>query len=68
MDLLWVMFTFFIFITIAFIIIGLFFPEWVGITGDKAREIQRHQQDDSAKPAGEKADENTGKKASLDPK
>ena len=44
MDLIWVMFTFFIIVTMIFVIIGLFFPEWVGITGKKAHEIQRHQQ------------------------
>lgn len=44
MDLIWVMFTFFIVVTMIFVIIGLFFPEWIGITGKKAHEIQRHQQ------------------------
>jgi len=47
MELIWVMFGFFTFITIVFIIIAFVFPEWVGITGKKAHEIQKHQQDDS---------------------
>ena len=46
MDLIWVMFLFFILITLVFIIIGVFFPEWVGITGKKAKEIQKHQQEE----------------------
>ncbi len=46
-DLIWVMFGFFVFITIVFVILGIFFPEWLGITGKKAREIQEHHQADS---------------------
>lgn len=34
---------FFAFITIAFIAFAYFFPEWVGITGRKAHEINEHQ-------------------------
>lgn len=40
------MFTFFILVTAIFIVIGVFFPEWVGITGKKAHEIQQHQQEE----------------------
>lgn len=40
------MFLFFILVTLVFIIIGVFFPEWVGITGKKAHEIQKHQQEE----------------------
>ena len=46
MDLIWLMFGFFVFITIVLVIIGIFFPEWIGITGNKAKEIQRHQAGD----------------------
>ncbi|MFN7905823.1 MAG: hypothetical protein ACK5P5_11640 [Pseudobdellovibrionaceae bacterium] len=35
---------FFIFVTISFIVIAVFFPEWVGITGKKALDIAREQQ------------------------
>ena len=35
---------FFIFVTIIFVLIAIVFPEWVGITGKKAMEIQKHQQ------------------------
>lgn len=48
MDLIWVMFTFFIAVTAIFMVIGIFFPEWVGITGKKAHEIQAHQQEESS--------------------
>lgn len=40
----WVLFFFFILVTILFIVVALFLPEWVGITGKKALEIQEHQQ------------------------
>lgn len=36
---------FFAFITIAFIAVAFFLPEWVGITGKKALEIEKHQRD-----------------------
>ena len=46
---IWVLFIFFAFVTIVFIAFAYFFPEWIGITGQKAKEVQKHQQDDSAK-------------------
>ena len=46
MELTWVMFAFFTLITIIFVILGLFFPEWLGITGKKAKEIQEHHKND----------------------
>ena len=51
MDLLWIMFSFFILVTAIFVVIGIFFPEWVGITGQKAHEIQRHQQEENPEKA-----------------
>ena len=47
MDLIWIMFSFFVVVTAIFVVIGIFFPEWVGITGKKAHEIQRHQQQEN---------------------
>lgn len=47
MEVMWILIFFFAFITIAFIAFAYFFPEWVGITGKKALEIQKHQKDDS---------------------
>ena len=47
MELFWVMGVFFAFITILFIAVAFFLPEWVGITGKKALEIEKHQQNDS---------------------
>lgn len=44
MELFWVMFIFFIVVTAVFIVISFLFPEWIGITGKKALEIQKHQQ------------------------
>ncbi|MBC7464773.1 MAG: hypothetical protein H7256_02175 [Bdellovibrio sp.] len=46
MDLIWVMFGFFAFVTIVFVALAFMYPEIVGITGKKAHEIQKHQQQD----------------------
>ena len=43
MDMVWALVIFFIFVTMAFLVIALMFPEWVGITGKKALEIEKHQ-------------------------
>ena len=43
MDMIWLLSGFFAFITIAFIALAYFLPEWVGITGKKALEIEKHQ-------------------------
>lgn len=47
MEIIWILSFFFAFVTIIFIVIAYFFPEWVGITGKKALDIQKHQQRDS---------------------
>lgn len=44
MDIIWVISGFFIFILIVFIVITFLFPEVMGITGKKARDIMEHQQ------------------------
>lgn len=41
----WLMLGFFIFITLIFVAIAFFLPEWVGITGKKAQEIIKEQQE-----------------------
>lgn len=43
----WAMFGFFVFVTFLFMVIAVFFPEVVGITGKKALEIQKEQQGDA---------------------
>lgn len=43
MELIWVMVGFFAFITLVFIAVAYFLPEWIGITGQKALEIEKHQ-------------------------
>lgn len=54
MELIWILIGFFALSTMVFIAIAIFFPEWVGITGQKARDIQKHQhnpdEQDSTKP------------------
>ena len=44
MSIGWMMAGFFIFITLLYVVIALFLPEWVGITGKKARDIMKEQQ------------------------
>ncbi len=43
----WALFAFFIFVSIGFVVLAILFPEWFGITGKKALEIQKHQQGDT---------------------
>lgn len=49
MEIIWILIGFFALCTMAFIVIAIFLPEWVGITGKKALEIQKHQQADEPK-------------------
>lgn len=49
MEIIWIMGFFFIFITFVFIIIAFFFPEWLGITGSKAKTIIDSHQEESTK-------------------
>lgn len=46
MEIAWIMGGFFAFVTIVFIAIAFFFPEWVGITGDQARKTMAEQAGD----------------------
>lgn len=50
MSLIWVMLAFFIFVTILFIVLAVSFPEWFGITGKRAKEINKHQEGDVEPP------------------
>ncbi len=43
MSLGWIMAGFFTFVTLIFVAIAFFLPEWVGITGQKAKEIMKEQ-------------------------
>ena len=40
----WIIIGFIVFLTLTYIVISFLFPEWVGMTGKKALEIQKHQQ------------------------
>jgi lipopolysaccharide export LptBFGC system permease protein LptF len=42
---------FFLFIFVLFAVFAFFLPEWVGITGTKAKEVLEHQQGESDQPA-----------------
>lgn len=43
MELIWVLTILFVFVTLVFIVIAYFLPEWVGITGKTARQAMREQ-------------------------
>lgn len=47
MEILWIMGFFFILCTMLFLAIAFFFPEWVGITGKKAHEINKSHQEET---------------------
>lgn len=47
MGLIIAMGIFFIVVTMIFVAIAVFLPEWMGITGKKAKQIIEQQQDDS---------------------
>jgi hypothetical protein len=44
MELGWILGGLFIFVTMVFIVICFFLPEWVGITGKKAKQTMKEQQ------------------------
>ncbi len=59
MEIGWALGILFVFVTIVFIAIAFFLPEWVGITGNKAREIMEEQRgtvDIDAAEAGQEQD------------
>ena len=47
MEIGWILTGFFIFVTLIFIAVAIFLPEWVGITGKKAKEIMKEQNETS---------------------
>lgn len=47
MDIALVMGLFFLICTVVFFMIVIFLPEWVGITGSKAREVMAEQEQQS---------------------
>lgn len=49
MGLIIAMGIFFIVVTMIFVSVAVFLPEWMGITGKKAQQIIAEQQDDSQK-------------------
>ena len=44
MEIAWIMGGFFIFVLMVFVIVALLLPEWVGITGKKAKDVIAHQE------------------------
>lgn len=57
MEIALVMGLFFLLCTVIFVFIAIFLPEWIGITGKKARQVMKEQQekekdqeDDQEKP------------------
>jgi type II secretory pathway pseudopilin PulG len=43
----WVIIGFVVVLTIFYIVISILFPEWVGMTGKKALQIQKEQEEES---------------------
>ena len=62
MEIIWILIGFFALVTMIFIVIAIFLPEWVGITGKKALEIQKHQQN---KPSEDQPQTAPDKKPNL---
>lgn len=54
MDIIWILIGFFAFCTMVFIVFAIYLPEWVGITGKKALEIQKHQHNEPTTEKSEK--------------
>lgn len=50
MEIGWIMTAFFAFCTMVFIAIAFFLPEWVGITGKKAKQIINDQEEKPDSP------------------
>ncbi|UYL09271.1 hypothetical protein B9G69_001615 [Bdellovibrio sp. SKB1291214] len=48
MDIVLSMSIFFVIVTMIFIAVGIFLPEWMGITGKRAKKIIEEQKDTSA--------------------
>lgn len=54
MEIGWILGLFFMFCTMLFIAIAFFLPEWVGITGKKAKDIIKDQQELEPEPEAKK--------------
>lgn len=54
MELFWVLTILFMFVTVVFMIIAYFLPEWVGITGKTARQAMAEQAGEEQPPASDK--------------
>lgn len=55
MDIVMAMAIFFIIVTMIFISVAIFLPEWMGITGKRAKQIIAEQQAESKPPTEEKS-------------
>lgn len=49
MEMFFILAGLFVFMTMLFVVFAVFFPEWVGITGKKAREVQKEHQETEPK-------------------
>jgi hypothetical protein len=46
MEMGWILGGLFVFVTMIFLVVAVFLPEWVGITGKKAQQTMKEQQGD----------------------
>jgi hypothetical protein len=51
MEIGWILGGFFIFVTLIYVAVAFFLPEWVGITGKTAHGMMRDQAGDGSGPA-----------------
>lgn len=64
MEIFWIMGAFFLFVTFIYVVISLMFPEWVGITGKKALEIQKEQQSTESPNINQTSNDDSSEKQS----
>lgn len=51
MEIAGALIVFFILVVVVFLVLAFFLPEWVGITGNKAKEIMNHQSGNEQAPS-----------------
>lgn len=56
MEIAWALGGLFILVTLIFVAISFFLPEWIGITGNKAKEIMKEQAGDETSPTDKDSD------------
>jgi hypothetical protein len=66
MGLILAMSLFFVVMTMIFVCVAIFLPEWLGITGKKARRVMEEQADTSKKPSSTSPDQTNAQEKNHD--